>query len=231
VKRPLTGKETGKTSMAVALAGVAVLAGMLLLDSPARADLAEGRDYAVLAPKEQPITPAAKGKTEVIQFFSYGCPHCAHMNPFITQWAEKLPANVKFVRVPVAFGRPEWGALSRAYYTLMNLGELQRLNGTVFETIHQQQQRIFDEENLTAWAAKQGIDSAKFRAEYNSERVSKAVMEAEALTRTFAVESIPKIIVARRYQVVAEAAKTYDDFFATTNQIIDKAVKEQSAKR
>jgi thiol:disulfide interchange protein DsbA len=227
VKRSLTGK----VSIAIALAAVAVVAGILLLDSPARADLTAGRDYAVLGPPAIPVAPPKKGKTEVIQFFSYGCPHCAQMSPHIQEWAEKLPANVEFVRVPVAFGRREWGALSRAYYTLMNLGELKRLDAAVFESIHAQGDKIFNEENLTAWAVKQGLDGSKFRAEYNSERVSKAVTDAELMTRGFAVESIPKIIVARRYQVVAEDAKTYDDFFATTNRIIDMAVKEQSAKR
>ena len=236
---------TGKVGIAVALAAVATLAGVLFLDSPARADLAVGRDYALvppLPPAAQPVIPATKGKTEVIQFFSYGCPHCAAMRPFISDWADKLPANVEFVRVPVAFGRREWGALSRAYYTLKNLGELKRLDAAVFESIHRQNQKIFDEDDLTAWAEKQGIDGSKFRAEYTSERVTKAVMNAEALTRNFAIESIPKIIVARRYQVVAEDAKTYDDLFNTTNRIIDMAsqpaapakappAKEPSAKR
>ena len=225
---------TGKVSIAVALAAVAVVAGVFLLDSPARADLSAGRDYTVLPtlpqPQPYPVAPAPKGKTEVIQFFSYGCPHCAGMRPFISDWADKLPANVEFVRVPVAFGRREWGALSRAYYTLKNLGELKRLDAAVFESIHAQRQQIFTEDNLTTWAEKQGIDGAKFRAEYNSERVTKAVTNAENLTRSFAIESIPKLIVARRYQVVAEDAKTYDDFFNTTNRIIEMATKERAAK-
>jgi protein dithiol oxidoreductase (disulfide-forming) len=229
VKRSLPGT----LSVAVALAAVAMLAGMFLFDPVARADLAEGRDY-ILVPQQKAVDakPASnKNKTEVMEFFSYGCPHCAAMHPHITKWSASLPANVEFVRVPVAFGRPQWGALSRAYYTLQNLGELKRLDDTVFESIHKNGEPIFNEANLTAWAAKQGIDAEKFRAEFNSERVTQAVMNAETLTRDFVIDSVPKMVVARRYKVEAAEAKSYDEIFAVASGLIDKAAKEKSTKR
>jgi thiol:disulfide interchange protein DsbA len=229
VKRSLPGT----LSVAVVIGAIGVLAGMFLFDPVARADLAEGRDY-TLVPQQQAAESKSAGKaakTEVMEFFSYGCPHCASMHPFITKWAGALPPNVEFVRVPVAFGRREWGALSRAYYTLQNLGELKRLDNLVFESIHDRGQPIFNEVNLTAWAATRGIDAEKFRAEFNSDRVSKAVANAETLTRAFVIESVPKIVVARQYKVEAEDAKSYDDIFAVASRLIDKAGKEKSAKR
>lgn len=219
----------GTLSVAAGVAVLAVLAGVFLLDPIARADLAEGRDYA-LVPAQTPVIPGGK-KTEVIEFFSYGCPHCAAMHPHISKWAETLPPNVEFVRVPVAFGRPQWGALSRAYYTLQNLGELKRLDGLVFESIHSNREPIFNEASLTGWAIKQGIDGDKFRTEFNSDRVTQAVLKAETMTRDMQIDSIPKVVVARRYKVVAEDAKTYDDFFAVTNRIIDKAAAEKPPKK
>ena len=221
----------GTLSVAVALAAVAVLAGMFLFDPVARADLAEGRDYTLVPPQKTADSKPASSKTEVIEFFSYGCPHCAAMHPHITKWSASLPANVEFVRVPVAFGRREWGALSRTYYTLQNLGELKRLDDLVFESIHAKREPIFNEANLTAWAAKQGLDAEKFRTEFNSDRVTKAVSEAETLTRDLVIDSVPKVVVARRYKVEAAEAKSYDDVFAIASSLIDKAAKEKSAKR
>jgi thiol:disulfide interchange protein DsbA len=170
-------------------------------------------------------------KIEVLEFFSYGCPHCASMHPHITKWSEALPGNVEFVRVPVAFGRREWGMLSRTYYTLQNLGELKRLDGAVFDAIHQQQQPMSDEAAITAWAVKQGINENKFRSEFNSERVNKAVANAETLSRDMMIDSVPKIVVAQRYKVVAEDAKSYGDIFSVADRVIDKAAKEKSAQR
>jgi thiol:disulfide interchange protein DsbA len=227
VKRSLPGT----LSVAVALGAVAVLVGMFLFGPAARADLAEGRDY-VLAPQQKAADgKPASNKTEVIEFFSYACPHCFAMHPQITKWSGSLPANVEFVRVPVAFGRREWGMLSRHYYTLQNLGELKRLDDLVFESIHKKGEQLFNEANLTAWAAKQGIDAEKYRTEFSSDRVTKAVMNAETLTRDLVIESVPKVVVARRYKVEAAEAKSYDDIFAIANGLIDKAAKEKSAKR
>ena len=64
---------------------------------------------------------------EVIEFFSYACPHCYELQPHVLKWAAQLPANAAFVRVPVSFGRREWGQLSRAFYALEATGDLERL--------------------------------------------------------------------------------------------------------
>ena len=42
------------------------------------------------------------GKIEVLEFFSYGCPHCNDFNPLIHAWA-LLPADVVFRKVPITF--------------------------------------------------------------------------------------------------------------------------------
>jgi thiol:disulfide interchange protein DsbA len=204
---------------------------MFLFDPVARADLAEGRDYILVPQQKAADGKPASNKTEVVEFFSYGCPHCAGMHPHITKWSASLPANVEFVRVPVAFGRREWGALSRTYYTLQNLGELKRLDDQVFESIHKNGEQLFNEVNLTAWAAKQGIDAEKFRTEFSSDRVTKAVMNAETLTRDLVIDSVPKVVIARRYKVEAAEAKSYDDIFAIAKSLIDRAAKEKSAQR
>ena len=53
--------------------------------SPASfAAVAEGKDYTVLR-EAQPSE--AKGKVEVVEVFSYACPHCFEMHPRIEAWA------------------------------------------------------------------------------------------------------------------------------------------------
>ena len=143
-------------------------AALCVLAAPAYAQV-QGQDYALLTPAQPTSSP---DKVEVVEFFSYACPHCAAMAPQIEKWAAQLPANTKFVRVPVSFGRREWGVLSRAYYTLEATGDLARLDDAVFAGIHQDRKQLFSEDALAAWVVENGIEAAKFYAAFESPGVS-----------------------------------------------------------
>ena len=66
----------------------------------------EGIEYEVLD-KVQPAP--ADGKVEVIEFFSYACPHCYRFEPHIEKWLEHKPDNVVFKQVPAIFNK-NWEA-------------------------------------------------------------------------------------------------------------------------
>ena len=68
------------------------LAASLILPPAGATEWVEGRDWQNLpvpAPKD------AGGRILVQEFFSYGCPHCADLNPLITAWAAKLPKEAR----------------------------------------------------------------------------------------------------------------------------------------
>src|SRR6187455_872762 len=93
----------------LALAFVAALA----LAPIASAQSGEGREYVRL---KQPVPVETGKKIEVIEFFSYGCPHCAELEPHLDAWLAKLPQDVAFRRVPVMF-QQRWTPLAKIYYT------------------------------------------------------------------------------------------------------------------
>jgi protein dithiol oxidoreductase (disulfide-forming) len=84
------------------LARVLCVLGVLLISSAPCAALEEGKNFDALVP---PQPTSRHDKIEVIEFFSYGCPHCAHFSPLLNAWVAKLPPDVLFRRVPVGFGR------------------------------------------------------------------------------------------------------------------------------
>lgn len=182
---------------------------------PTHAALVEGRDYVKLA---APRPQETQGKIEVIEFFSYGCPHCDHLHPLLTQWAAKLPANVALVRVPISLGRPQWGQLVRAYYSLQATGDLARLDTALFDAIHRQKQALFNQASITTWVVAQGVDEAKFSAAYNSFNVSTRSSHAEQLSREYQVDGIPAIYVAGRYKALGN---DYETMLANTTQLIE----------
>src|SRR4029453_13726029 len=76
---------------------------LVSLSLPAIAQTAapqEGRDYARLA---NPVPVETGKKIEVIEFFSYGCPHCGEFEPLLQGWLKTMPADVQFPRIPAMF--------------------------------------------------------------------------------------------------------------------------------
>jgi protein dithiol oxidoreductase (disulfide-forming) len=202
----------------IAAARIGFALFLSLVGSMASAAPVQGTDYTLITPAQAPTTT---GKVEVIEFFSYGCPHCFHLQPLLKQWQKaELPANAVLVRVPVAFGRREWGQLVRAYYTLEATGDLARLDDKLFDAIHQQKQPLFDIESLAGWAAQNGVDANKFRATFNSPEVTTKAMHAEQLSRDYKINGVPTLTVAGKYQALG---KDYPDMLRITRELVTQA--------
>lgn len=191
----------------------------VLISTAARAEPVEGRDYVRL---QAPQPPETKSKIEVLEFFSYGCPHCDHLHPLITAWAAKLPADVTFVRVPVSMGHPQWGQLVRAYYALQATGDLARLDNALFAAIHKEKQPLFNEASLAAWAEKNGVPAQKFRDAFNSFSVGTKASHAEQLARNYRVDGIPLIVVDGRFVV---RGNSYEQMITNASQVLELAQK------
>ena len=136
--------------------------GVALRPAAAGEDLVEGRDWRPLVRSQPPSEP---GKIEVLEFFSYGCPHCAHLNPLVKPWAASLPAGLSFRRVPVTFGRAAWANLARLFYALELTGDLERLDQAVFAAVSEQRKNLFTEAAILAWVQGQGVAGDSFKAD------------------------------------------------------------------
>ncbi len=178
---------------------------------------AQGTDYALVTPPQPPITA---GKVEVIEFFSYGCPHCFHLQPLLNEWQTQLPANAVLVKVPVSFGRREWGQLVRAYYTLEATGDLKRLDDKLFAAIHEEGKQLYDVDALAGWAAQNGVDANKFRTLFNSPEVTQKATHAEQLSRDYKINGVPTMTVAGKYRAMG---KDYPDMLRITRELVDQA--------
>ena len=198
-----------------------VAAGVLALSASASAEPTVGREYSLLSNPQKAETP---GKIEVLEFFSYGCPHCNDFHPLISEWASKLPSNVAFVRVPVSFGRPQWGALVRAYYTLQSTGDLARLDSALFDALHKERKPLFDEASLTAWAAANGVPADKFKETYESFNVSTRASHAEQLSRNYNVQGVPHVVIDGKYEILGS---NFNDVLKNASAVLDMINKKE----
>jgi thiol:disulfide interchange protein DsbA len=186
------------------------------LSTPVQASTVAGQDYVVLSVAQQ---PDVKGKIEVIEFFSWGCPHCNVFNPKLNRWLATLPKDATFKRVPVGLGHPEWDILARMYYSLQSTGDLNRLDLNVFEAIHKDQVSLFDEASITAWVGKHGVNVAQFAAAFHSFGVDASLDQSERMVAAYQIDAVPTLAVGGRYTVTGD----HDKMLAGASELIAKA--------
>lgn len=197
------------------------LGGALPPTSPAVGVAIAGQTYAVLN------TPAATtgGKLEVLEFFSYGCPHCHDFAEPFERWSKKQK-DVVVRRVPVTFGRPQWVVLGRLFYTIQ-LMKLPALDAAAFAAIHQQGKMLYDDQAVLQWASSQpGVDAKKFSEVYYSADVTNAMKKADALAMTYQIDGVPSIVVGGKYKMLSAS---FPALLANTDAVI-KLAQQQNKK-
>jgi thiol:disulfide interchange protein DsbA len=190
-----------------------------------QASIVAGHDYAVL---ETPQRQESNGKIEVVEFFSWGCPHCFEFYPMLSRWIATLPKEARFKRVPVDLGHPEWEALAKAYYALQATGDVDRLDAQIFEDIHRNHVRLYDEPSITAWVGKHGVNLAKFTEAYRSFGVMTTAAQAEQKAENYRIPGVPALAIGGKYLVSGDQAR----MLTTSDQLIamDRAANKPSAK-
>lgn len=182
-----------------------------------------GRDYTLLDPPQPSQAPA--GKVDVVEFFSYGCPHCKDLQPSLALWAAKLPADVSFRRVAVSFGRPAWARLARIYYTLDVMGQTEKYDGLVFKALHEERANFNTDEAIAAWAGSKGLDAKKFADDMSSFTVQSMVPRGDQEVAAKKIDGVPAIIVDGRYKVANTG--NFPQMLAVTDALIEKARKDK----
>ena len=180
----------------------------------------EGTHYVKL---NQPLQ-VPNGKIEVIEFFWYGCPHCNAFEPALDAWAKKLPADVNFRRVPVAFNE-RYVAHQKIFYALDAMGLIPTMHRKVFYAIHSERQRLDQPADIGAFMQKNGVDSAKFLEQYNSFTVQTKVRQASKLAAEYKIDGVPAIGVHGRYFTSGALAGSTDASLAVADYLIGRVRK------
>jgi protein dithiol oxidoreductase (disulfide-forming) len=195
------------------------LAAWCAMGAAAAAEPVEGKDYARLK-NAQPVETGKK--IEVIEFFSYGCPHCNDLEPILDAWLAKLPPDVQFRRVPVMF-QERWQALARIYYTLDAMGDEQRLSPEVFKAIHSAGLPLYQDKAFFDWAAAHGLDRAKVAEVYNSFAVNSKFNRAKALAQAYNIQSVPTMVIDGKFVTSSDRVGTHANLPPVLDALITKA--------
>ena len=104
----------------------------------------EGKDYLVL---KTPVPTEGGGKVEVLEFFQYSCPHCYSFDPYLTAWRKKLPSDVDYKRIPIAWDNSTLPHV-KIYYTLEALKKTEELHAKVFRAIQVDRRPLLKPEEI-----------------------------------------------------------------------------------
>ncbi|MGE5525165.1 MAG: thiol:disulfide interchange protein DsbA/DsbL [Rhodospirillaceae bacterium] len=220
------------------LSVLAVLACLSLI-APSQAQQAPvaGREYQLVKPPQPTNTG---NKIEVLEFFWYGCPHCAHLQPHLNAWLKRKPADVELKHQPAAF-QESWLQLARTYYTIETLGLVDKLHGELFSAIHDKHALdpatlARDPKSLFDWVAAKGVDRKKFMDTYNSFSVQSRTKGTIEFTQRYDIPGTPALIIDGRYMTApsmtlkGDRGIDYDRFFSVVDQLIAQARKARGAK-
>jgi thiol:disulfide interchange protein DsbA len=208
------------------LGAAACTAAWALVPATARAQGGPqvNRDFRLV----EPAQPAdAAGKIDVSEFFGYWCPHCAEFEPLMTPYVKKLPSDVAFRYVPVAF-IPQQDVYSKLYYTLDAMGQVQNLHAKVFDAIHKQNNHLETPEKMAEFVGANGVDAAKFLETYKSFGVQSRASQAKRICDAYRVEGTPALAVAGRYYTAPSMTGDGPGALRTVDWLVDQARKNPS---
>jgi thiol:disulfide interchange protein DsbA len=202
-----------------------MLAAAVLLQGPVHAAetaFEEGLQYTLITP--QP--PVREGQdVEVIEFFWYGCPHCASLEPHIKSWLPRKADNIRFERIPAPFrGKAELHA--KTFYALQVMGELERLHEDLFHALSDRKLKLDTQPAMEAFLADKGVDIDKFSAALNSFAVDSQMKRARVLAERYGLHGVPSLIVDGRYKS-GKGFSSYGEFTELVDYLAVKVVKER----
>ncbi|MYN12475.1 thioredoxin domain-containing protein [Pusillimonas sp. TS35] len=195
---------------------IATLAASALL-----APAAQAADPYVTLPQAQPSDTT--GKIEVLEFFSYSCPHCAKLEPMVEKWVATLPKNVAFRAVPVAFNA-SMKDMQRLYYTLEAMNRLD-LHSKVFNAIHNEHKRLYTKDAIVDWITTQGIDRKAFLDVFDSFGINAKISRADELTELYKIDGTPSLAVGGKYVTSPSMTGTYEGTIEQAQKLVELAGK------
>jgi protein dithiol oxidoreductase (disulfide-forming) len=200
-----------------------VVAFAILAPAAAAQGAVEGKQFVKL----NPGIPVETGKKiEVIEFFSYGCPHCAELEPYLQDWQKSLPADVSFRRIPVMF-QPQWVELAKVYFTLDALGDDGKLSREVFIDIHSKGMQLWSPAKFYDWAASKGLDRKKVEDMYTSFAMSGKVNRAKQLAQVYNIQEVPTMVIDGKFVTGPARAGSHAAVPVVMNELIAKARAER----
>jgi cyclophilin family peptidyl-prolyl cis-trans isomerase/predicted DsbA family dithiol-disulfide isomerase len=183
-----------------------------------------GEHYVVL---EEPVATRDSSKIEVVEMFSYGCPHCYEFEPLVKQWGAQQGGDVDFWFFPAVWSKG-MKLYARAYYAAHALGVLERIHLPLFKAIAVEQRNIRNEADLSEFFADFGVTAAAFKEAFNLAAVEKMASKTEERVRNYKPVGVPELVVNGKYRIDRMHAGGYEGMLKVADYLVGK---ERAARK
>jgi protein dithiol oxidoreductase (disulfide-forming) len=196
---------------------------LVMVVSATVATSAQSQQARDIVPLNPPQPVENDGKVEVLEFFAYGCPHCAALEPKLEAWSKKLPADVKLKRVPAAFAIRGIDT-APIFYTLEAMGLQEKLQQKIFDAANVQNVILGNPATLNSWLEKQGVDIKKYEDIQKSFSIQNKIARAKRMSVDYKIESVPTLVVNGRFAATTPHGPTGpEQLFANIDKLIADA--------
>ena len=168
---------------------------------PVTAHFTAGQQYIRLNPPAGQAAPT--GPVEVVEVFSYGCPHCAEFAPFMDKLRAELPKGVEVRYMPAVFSQA-WLPFAQAFYAAKDLGKVQQTHDAVF-TAMLEHYPLNSLQDLADFYARHGVDKQQFLAAATSPATMKRLTDDQKTQIGWGIDATPTLVVGRRASAAAGA--------------------------
>ncbi len=177
-----------------------------------------GEHYIVL---ERPVPTRDNNKIEVVEMFSYGCPHCYEFEASLKEWGKQQSGEVDFWVFPAVWNKP-MALYAQAFYAAHELNVADKIHQPLFTAIVVEHKSIRNENDLAEFFAQHGVDKEDFSRVFNSTEVTAQVKHAEERVRLYRPVGVPEIIVNGKYRVDRMRAGGLVEMLAVADFLIEK---------
>jgi protein dithiol oxidoreductase (disulfide-forming) len=217
-------------------ASVLAVLALALTAAAHAATFSEGSDYVLVTPPQQTTVP--KGKIEVMEVFSYGCPVCNAFQPQMDKLRRSLPPNAQVTYLPASFNNTaeDWPMFQRAYFAAQALGVADRTHQAMFDAVWKtgelatsdyttnrlKETQPTIEQAARFYARVAGVDPQKFLALANSFSIDSKMRAADAQIIAMHVGGTPTLIVNGKYRVTRDWRSGSDQFIELIKYLVAK---------
>ena len=169
--------------------------------------------------------PDATGAVEVVEYFSYECPHCRSLETLLDDWQSDLPEGVVFTRVHVAYSATN-RMFAKAHRALQRQNAIESNHQRLFRAIHDRNKRFLTARALAEFVDGYGVDRESFLQAMASPRTVREVDAGERRFISLGLVSVPALVVDDKYIVNMDAGRR--QALAVTDDLVRKLVADRA---
>jgi thiol:disulfide interchange protein DsbA len=159
------------------------------------------------------------GTVDVVEFFSYACPHCFEFEPTLETWLKHKAPEIRFRRSPVPFLQ-NFRNFQPMYFALESMGVVDAMQQKIFNAVHVEHLRLDKPEDIAAFMAKNGVDAQKFMNAFGAFGTGVKVSQANQLFQNSGTDGVPTLMVQGRFLTSPSIARGETKALATVDYLV-----------